>query len=58
MRLRETITARYANGILDVYNLERHVIHQPFDSDDGGPFTDEADAMAWLAKYYPEYFTP
>lgn len=57
MKLRENITIYFRGGVLDVYDLDRHVLHQPFDSDDGEPFTDRADAEAWLIKYFPDYFT-
>ena len=45
-----TITAIYNNGVLDVFDNDQHVIHQPYRPTSTGEqpaWTDEAEAMAY-----------
>lgn len=58
MRLKEFIRATFTNNVLEVYNRNIHEVHQPFNSENGQRFQNEEEAMAWLLKYYPDYFTP
>lgn len=58
MRLKEFIRTTFTNNVLDVYNRNIHEVHQPFNSETGQRFQTQEEAMAWLIKYYPDYFTP
>ena len=58
MRLKEFIRITFENQILNVYNRDSHDVHQPFNSDTGERFKDQDEAITWLLRYYPDYFTP
>jgi hypothetical protein len=45
-----SIRTVYTSGTFDVFDGERHLIHQPFKPTADGsqnPFADEAEALAW-----------
>jgi len=45
-----SIRTVYADGRFDVFDGERHIIHQPFKVSDTGaqePWDSEEDALAW-----------
>jgi hypothetical protein len=45
-----SIRTEYINGVFDVYDGERHLIHQPFKPTATGSqelWADEAEALAW-----------
>ena len=56
MKLREFVTYTFTNGVLDMHEHTRHVVHQPFNPETGSPFKDVDAALAWAVKYYPEFF--
>lgn len=56
MRLKEYISYTFSNGKLDVFDHGKHIIAQPFNSETGDPFRDVDQALAWLAKYWPQLF--
>lgn len=59
MRLKEHYTYNFDTKTgLAIYELGRLVVNQPFDSDDGKPFSDITDALAWAIVHFPDYFTP
>lgn len=58
MKIKEFVSYQYADGVLDVYEHGRHIIRQPFNSENGAPFKDQDDALLWLVHYYPDLFTP
>jgi hypothetical protein len=57
MRLKEFIRVTFSSGVLDVYAYGKHEVSQPFNSDTGNRFVNQDEAMAWLVRYYPSYFT-
>lgn len=53
-----SIRTVYANGSFDVYDDERHIIHQPFRINDTGiqePWANEAEAMIWWETQKASY---
>jgi hypothetical protein len=58
MRLKETITYTFNNGVLDIYNRGHHEVTQPFDSDTGELFKDAVQALEWATRHFPDYFNP
>lgn len=45
-----SIRTVYTNGVFDVFDSERHLIHQPFKPSDTGsqdPWANEEEALAW-----------
>ena len=58
MRLKEFISVTFENYVLNVYHGNVHELHQPFNSETGDRFANRDEALAWLLKYYPDYFTP
>jgi hypothetical protein len=52
-----SIRTVYTNGILDVFDGERHLIHQPFKPTDTGsqdPWAGEEEALAWWEATKPQ----
>ena len=53
-----SIRTEYASGSFDVYDGERHLIHQPFRITDTGaqePWVNEAEALAWWQTQKSNY---
>ena len=51
-----SIRTVYTNGILDVFDGERHLIHQPFKPTMTGsqdPWANEEEALAWWSAQNP-----
>ena len=59
MRLKEHYTYTFnTKAGLAIFDRGELVVKQPFDSDDGKPFSDVTDALAWAIVHFPDYFTP
>lgn len=58
MRLKDYITFTFTDYKLNVYDHEKHIVYQPYNSDTGNPFRDQDEALAWLLAHFPDLFTP
>lgn len=59
MRLKEHYTYTFdTKAGLSIFDRGELVVKQPFDSDDGKPFSDVTDALAWAIVHFGDYFTP
>lgn len=55
--LNQSLTYTFHDRIITVYENGKPIIRQPFDSDNGKPFSTEQEALAWLQRYFPHLFT-
>lgn len=58
MRLKENFSYTYQSGVLNVFDEDRHVLRQPYDSETGEAFKNIDDSLRWLLLHYPDMFTP
>lgn len=59
MRLKEHYTYTFdTKAGLAIFDRGVLVVNQPFDSNDGNPFTDVTDALAWAIVHFGDFFTP